>query len=170
MYKVLQRINDIAQFGDYGGTILNIKGLDTLISTLDGLTLPLLIALPRGTSLVEYSDASRFTMTLEFDLRFYLQKHGEANNALNIIQAYKYSELATEVFLARPQLQLEVAGQDLRIPEIAGNAEWQITSNLTQPLEWPIGVPETRGGVLYWGFIARLSIPYRKLIKPKMQG
>lgn len=169
MYEVLQRINDVAQVGSYNGVTLGIKGLDTLVDTLDGLTLPLLVALPRGTSLWEYSDGSRHTVTLQFDLRFYLAKQGERNKALNLIEAYKYSDLASEVFLSRPQLELATASPK-RLPMIAGNLEWQITSNLTSPLEWPIGVSESRGGVLYWGFIARLSIPCRKLIKPKIQG
>lgn len=169
MYKVLQRINDIAKVGTYGSATLGVNGLDTLVDTLDGLPFPLLVALPRAISLVEYSDASRFNMDLQFDLRFYLQVMGKGNKALNIIQTYKYMEFATEVFLARPQLQLAGANP-VRIPEIAGNIEWQITSGLMQPIEWPIGVSVARGGVNYWGFIARLSIPYRKLIKPKVQG
>jgi len=82
-----------------------------------------------------------------------------------IADAINYADLATNIFLARPQLSLLPKATYPEIAEIESRCGWQITSNLNNPIPYPpVSVSAAQGASLYWGFIARLTVPYRRYI------
>jgi hypothetical protein len=163
MYEILLRIVDIIEDGTYGGESLGslhdtdfvMKALRLIPPSIAGMPKPLCIPMLRQTT--EYvpmaGDYQETQAELVIDLRFYLADIG-GKDALNYIQMSKYSLLATQLFLSRPQLQHNDNGIIY-----GGSIRWQITSDLSNPLFYPFNAPQDVA-IPYWGFQARLTIPH----------
>lgn len=173
MYDILLRIVDIIEQGTYAGETLGslhntdfvMKALRLIPPSIEALPKPLCIPMMRQTTEYQtlagdYQDA---TAELVFDLRFYLADVKQ-KEALNYIQMSKYSLLATQLFLSRPQLQHNDNGIIY-----GGSLRWQITSDLSNPIFYPFNAPQDVA-IAYWGFSARLTIPHLLPIKPYPEG
>jgi hypothetical protein len=169
MESVFNRIVAIIENGTYEGESLGAKALRTFPDSLDTIPKPCVLILPRGDSSWAWgSGASWYNTNLSYDLYFYIREAKTGADAVGLADADNLNLLATKIFLSRPQLQL-VSYDD--IPEIAGQITWQTTSSLGVPILYPSsGVSSSQGAVSYWGFIARLVIPYRLYITMSPQG
>lgn len=165
MYEITLRIIDIIENASYGGSSLGMKALRVIPPSIASLPKPLCLPLQRSTT--EYDplagDYARAQSELRYALRFYLADVRE-NEAIDYIQLSKYSLLATQLFLSRPQLQYNDNGI-----LYGGSIRWQITSDLSQPLFYPFNAP-LQFATPYWGFEASLTIPHTLAITPYPQG
>lgn len=164
---VFNRIVAIIENGTYDGNLslgANAVGLRTFPENLDSIGKPAVLILPRGdTGWIHEAGANEYKTNLSYDLYFYIQEAIVGNDAIGLADASNLNIIATQVFLSRPQLQL-TGNSD--IPEIMGNIGWQTTSNLATPIPYPpAGVSSSQGAKFYWGFIIRLSVPYRLYIR-----
>lgn len=160
--EIINRINEIALNGAYNGETLGVQGLGFPPATLEGYQLPALIALPKSSGTWQTSGAIGNYSDLLFELRFYLARVG-GNQKLDISQLYKYEPLARRVFLSRPRLQHNDSGLSL----MGGEISYQVTSDLARLMSYPYGGNDTG---LYWGFIVRLTVPYRDYIQENING
>jgi len=165
---IFNRIVDIIETGTYSGDTLEAIALRTFPDNLSVGDRQGLI-LPRGDSgYAHESGASFFTTVYSYDLYFYIQEAAIGADAVGIADAVNYNALATKIFLSR--LQLQLAG-NADIAEIAGEITWQTTSNLSTPILYPSqGVSSQQGAKFYWGFVCRLTVPYRQYIIMSSQG
>ncbi len=165
---IFNRIVDIIEDGTYGGSSLNAIALRTFPDNLSVGDRQVLI-LPRGDSGYSHeSGASFFTTIYSYDLYFYIQEAAIGADAVGIADAVNFNALASKIFLSR--LQLQLSGQ-ADIAEIAGEITWQTTSNLSTPILYPTqGVQSQQGAKFYWGFVCRLTVPYRQFITMSSQG
>jgi len=163
VYNYILRIIDIIENGTYGGVSMGalhatgytMRALRLLPPSIAMMPKPLCIPMLRNTT--EYTplagDYQDSQAEVTFDLRFYLSDIDE-NKALDYIQLSKYSLLATELFLSRPQLQYNDNGI-----VSGGSLRWQIVSDLSVPLFYPFNAPQNLA-IPYWGFQAKLTIPH----------
>lgn len=165
MYEIIQRIITIIENGTYLGASLGMKAAREIPPNLAGAPLPLCIPMMRSTT--EYQpyagDYQEARAEIRYDLRFYLAEV-VGNNALDYIQMSKYSLLATQLFLSRPQLQYEDNGLIY-----GGSTRWQIVSDLSNPLFYPFNAPPELA-TPYWGFQASLTIPHTLVIQSYPEG
>lgn len=165
MYDILLRLIDIVENGTYGGESLGMTALRLIPPSIANMKKPLCIPMMRSTT--EYQpmagDYQESQAEINYDLRFYLADI-KGNDALDYIQMSKYSLLATQLFLSRPQLQHNDNGIIY-----GGSLRWQITSDLSNPLFYPFNAPQDVA-IPYWGFQARLTIPHTLGITPYPAG
>lgn len=157
MEAIFNRIIAIIESGTYAGASLGFTGLRTFPDVMQN---QCVLILPRGDSgWTQESGSTRHTTTLSYDLYFYVQEALIGKDAIGIADASNFNTLATKIFLSRPQLQL--LGQT-DIGEISGSITWQTTSNLATPIPYPLnGISTQQGARYYWGFVIRLTVPYR---------
>jgi hypothetical protein len=166
MYNVLLRIVDIIEQGTYGGDSLGMKALRLLTPSISNMKLPLCVVVLRQTNEFQsfggtYQESNA---ELGIDLRFYTADIRQSE-ALDIIQVTKYFELATNLFLSRPQLQ---HNNDNGIV-YDGSIRWQLTSDLSNAIPYPFNAP-IEAQTFYWGFSARLTVPHTLGITPYPAG
>lgn len=166
MEEISNRIVAIVENGTYAGATLGFKGLRTFPDTMQNKRV---LILSRGDSgWVQESGSTRHRTILSYDLYFYVKEAALGEDAVGIVEADNYNILATKIFLSRPQLQL--LGQT-DIGEISGNITWQTTSNLATPIPYPLnGVSIQQGSKYFWGFVIRMTVPYRFHIDYLPQG
>jgi hypothetical protein len=128
---------------------------------------PAVLLFPRQDSGYQHSGGNRFTTEVQFDIRVYLAEVGTRLNSINDIEVVTFPDLFATAFLSRLQLQYNDAGLTDGIEGVAGNLTFQIVSDLARTIEYPIGV---QGAPRFWGFIVRLTIPYRTVITSKIRG
>lgn len=161
-YEIIERINTI---------ITNDTGLTDVFRTYRdypaAIQTPCTLIFSRQDSGYQHSGGNRFTTEVQFDIRVYLAEVGTRLATINKIEAITFPDLFAEAFLSRLQLQYNDAGLTNGIEGVAGNLTFQIVSDLARPLDYPIGV---QGAPRYWGFIVRLTIPYRTVIQSKVRG
>lgn len=164
-YEIRDRINTIIEndTGLQSGGNAIFQTFTAYPTGLNGSNLPSVIALPRQGQPYQYSGGNRFSSDVEFDIRVYLAPAGTRLKTINDIEALTFPDLFADAFLSRPQLQYN----DSALSGVSGNLEFQIASDLARLIEYPVGVS---GAPRYWGFIARLSIPYRQIIQMKVRG
>lgn len=124
---------------------------------------PCTLILPRQDSGYRASGGNRFVTEPQFDIRVYLESSGLRLTTINNIEAVIFPDLFATAFLSRPQLQYN----DLALNGVVNSLTFQIVSDLARPLDYPIGV---QGAPRFWGFIARLTVPYRQVIALKVDG
>lgn len=165
---IFNRLVDIIEDGTYESASLGAKALRTFPDNLSMATRNVLI-LPRGDSGWQKESGSSFFVTIfSYDLYFYIQEAAIGRDAIGIADAVNFNSLASKIFLSR--LQLQLTGQ-ADITEIAGEITWQTTSNLSTPILYPTqGVQTQQGAKFYWGFVCRLTVPYRQYIEFSPQG
>lgn len=165
MYEVIQRIIDIIEDGTYLGASLGMKALRTIPPSIARIPKPLCIPMMRNTTEYQPSagDYAESRAEIRYDLRFYLADINE-NEALDYIQMSKFSLLATQLFLSRPQLQHNDNGIIY-----GGSIRWQIVSDLSNPMFYPFNAPPDVA-IPYWGFQASLTIPHTLIIVPYPEG
>jgi hypothetical protein len=132
------------------------------------INLPCVVLLPRQDSGYQLSGGNRFETDVQFDLRVYLAEIGTRLHRINDIDIVTLPDLFAEAFLSRLQLQYNDTGLNTASKGgVVRNISFQIVSDLARPIEWPIGI---QGALRYWGFIGRLTIPYRQSIALKTRG
>jgi hypothetical protein len=166
---VFNRLVAIIENGTYGGASLGAKGLRSFPDSLDAIRKPAVLILPRSdTGWVKDSGSGRFITTLSYDLRFYIKEAKTGADETGLADTVNINELAAKLFLSR--LQLQASGLE-DIAEIVEEITWQTTSNLATPIAYPPeNVSSGQGARLYWGFIARLTVPYRQHIDFSLRG
>lgn len=157
-YEIKERIETIiANDENLGGLIRIEKQFPALIQA------PALLVIPRQDGGYQPSGSSRFVVDVQFDIRVYLADIGTRLQAINNIESVVVPDLFATAFLSRLQLQYGDTG----LSGVSGDLNFRIVSDLARPIEYPIGVPSAPR---FWGFIARLTIPYRQFIKSKVGG
>lgn len=164
---IFNRIIAIIETGDYEGDTLGMTGLRAFPDSLDtSAKPPCCLPMERPDSgWQKEGGASEYKVTLSYDLYFYVREAGlgAKEDAKGLAEARELRSLARKIFLARPQLQL--SGQS-DIAGIVDNILWQNTSNLANSILYPPFVATIQQGAKpYWGFVIRLSIPYREYVK-----
>lgn len=124
---------------------------------------PCVLILPRQDSGYQKSGGRSFLTEVQFDMHVFLAPVGTRLTAINSIEAVTLPDLFADAFLSRPQLQYNDNG----IEDVVEEIRFQIASDLARPLQYPLGIPEAPR---YWGFIVRLTIPYRQTIPMKVKG
>jgi hypothetical protein len=168
---IFERLVAIVENGTYAGSSLGAKALRTFPDTLDGITKPVVLILPRANNTWQKEAGSSIYQTsLSYDMHFFIQEAKAGNDAIGLTDATNFEELATKIFLSRPQLQL--AGQTpVYLTQIVEDISLQTTSNLANPILYPPnGVSTSQGATPYWGFIMRISIPYRLEVTLSFEG
>ena len=166
IFERLVAIIENGTYGTSGTTSLSAKALRTFPDSIAPIAGNVVLILPRpDAGEWQAESASQFTNRLSYDMHFYIQLISEQNQAKGIADAVNYADLATNIFLARPQLSLLPKATYPDIAEIENRCGWQITSNLSTPIPYPpANVSSGQGASFYWGFIARLTVPYRRYI------
>lgn len=166
---IFNRLVAIIENGTYNGSSLGAKALRAFPGTIDTLPKPVVLILPRAdTGWSKESGAAYFITTLSYDLRFYIHEAKAGSDEVGIADTVNINELAAKIFLSRLQLQLSGSAD---IAEIVEEITWQTTSNLAVPIAYPPeNVSSGQGASLYWGFIVRLTVPYRQFIDFSLRG
>lgn len=168
---VFNRLVAIIENGTYAGASLGAKALRTFPDSIDPIAKPTVLILPRGETEWVTADAWSYQTRYAFDLLFYIKQAKTGNDAIGLADAHNFNDRATLIFLARPQLQLAPVATYPDIPEIEGRITWQTTSNLAVPIAYPpSSVSSGQGASYYWGFTARITVPYRISVNLSLQG
>lgn len=162
---VFNRLVAIIENGTYAGASLGAKALRTFPDSIDPIAKPVVMILPRASTVWARESSGHWSSTISYDLVYFIQPVTEQNSAMGIADASNLEVLATKIFLARPQLQLFYVTALPPPDEVIGELSIQTTSNLAVPINYPLGLSPQQGATPYWGFIQRLSIPTRLYVE-----
>lgn len=148
-YEIRERCNAILEADSVLGSV--IQTTDEIPDTV--FMFPLAIWLPRQDSGYTRKGSSNYRTTVTWEYYVLLAPLGQRLKSINEIEALTFPDLFASAFLTRPYLQLNDNG----LSKVAGELTFQIVSDLLRPLQYPIGFADAPR---YFGFIARMSIPY----------
>lgn len=159
--EIQERLQSIIEGADEFETNPTVP--DGLPAMLDDTDLPACVILTSSTGVFKHDGGQRYMTTVTVDLRLYISPIGVRYDKTNLFELLHYFDQFVEVFLSRPQLQWNGGA----LPGVAGNLTFQNVSNLSKPITYPLGTPDT---AYFWGSVYQLGIPFRTSYKLKPTG